>query len=67
MNCGIPPAPENGRIENINTTEVVFGCNPGFVLVGRRRATCVSPDRISVVGIWIPDPADFVCNGEKQA
>ena len=28
----------------------------------------MSPDGISAVGNWIPDPADLVCNGEiKQA
>ena len=52
-------------IENISTTEVVFRCNPGFVLAGRMSATCVSPDGISVVGTWTPDPADLVCNGKN--
>ena len=65
VNCGIPPAPENGRIESINTTEVVFRCNPRYVPAGRMSATCVSPDGISAVGTWTPDPADLVCNGEK--
>ena len=64
VNCRMPHFPENGMIENINVTEVVFRCNPGFILAGRMSATCVSPDGISVDGIWTPDPADLVCNGE---
>ena len=66
VNCRMPRAPENGMIENINATEVVFRCNPGFILAGRMSATCMSPDGISVDGIWTPDPADLVCNGEIQ-
>ena len=66
VNCRTPPNPQNGMIKNISTVEVVFRCNPGFVLAGRMNATCVSPDGISAVGTWIPDPADFVCNGETQ-
>ena len=62
----MPRVPENGMIENINVTEVVFRCNPGFILAGRMSATCMSPDGISVVGTWTPDPADLVCNGEMQ-
>ena len=57
-------APEYGMIENINTVEVVFRCNPGFVPASRMNATCMSPDGISVNGTWTPDPADLVCNGE---
>ena len=72
VNCGIPPTPENGIIENIQSistvggAQIFFRCNPGFVPAGRMNATCVSPDGISVVGTWTPDPADLVCNGEIQ-
>ena len=41
-------------------------CNPGFVPSERMGATCVSPDGISAVGTWTPDPADLVCNGESN-
>ena len=72
VNCGIPPTPENGIIENIQSistvggAQIFFRCNPGFVPAGRTNATCVSPDGVSVVGTWTPDPADLVCNGEIQ-
>ena len=68
----MPRAPENGSIENIQSISTVggdrifFRCNPGYVPAERMNATCVSPDGISAVGTWTPDPADLVCNGEKQ-
>ena len=71
VSCGMPRAPENGIIENIQSisavggAQIFFRCNPGYVPAGRMSATCVSPDGISVDGTWTPDPADFVCNGEK--
>ena len=46
--------------------EIFFRCNSGFVPAGRVNATCMSPDGMSVVGTWTPDPADLVCNGERQ-
>ena len=74
VNCGMPTAPESGIIENIQSistvggAQIFFRCNSRYVPAGRRRATCMSPDGISVVGTWTPDPADLVCNGEiKQA
>ena len=66
----MPPAPENGSIENIQSistvgsAQIFFRCNPRYVPAGRMNATCVSPDGVSVVGTWTPDPADLVCNGE---
>ena len=72
VNCGIPHAPENGIIENmqsINTVggaQILFRCNPRYVPAGRMNATCRSPDGVSVVGTWTPDPADLVCNSEIQ-
>ena len=72
VNCEIPTVPGNGSIENIQSistvggAQIFFRCNPGFVPAGRMRATCVSPDGISVVGTWTPDPTDLVCNGEIQ-
>ena len=72
VNCGTPRAPANGLIENIQSISMVggaqifFRCNPGFAPAGRMNATCVSPDGISVVGTWTPDPADLVCNGKIQ-
>ena len=72
VNCGILPTPANGIIENIQSistvgsAQIFFRCNPGYVPAGRMNATCVSPDGISVVGTWTPDPADLVCNGEIQ-
>ena len=66
----MPTAPENGIIENIQSistvggAQIFFRCNPRYVPAGRMSATCVSPDGISVDGIWTPDPADLVCNGE---
>ena len=68
----MPSAPENGIIENIQSisavggAQTVFRCNPGFVPAGRMSATCRSPDGISAVGTWTPDPANLVCNGEIQ-
>ena len=68
----MPHVPENGIIENIQSistvggAQIFFRCNPGFVPAGRMRATCVSPDGISAVGAWTPDPTDLVCNGEIQ-
>ena len=68
----MPSTPENGIIENIQSinavggAQTVFRCNPGFVPAGRMRATCRSPDGISAVGTWTPDPAYLVCNGEVQ-
>ena len=44
--------------------QIFFRCNPGNVPAGRMNATCMSPDGISAVGTWTPDPADLVCNGE---
>ena len=72
VNCGMPRAPENGIIENMQSistvggAQIFFRCNPRYVPAGRMSATCVSPDGISVVGTWTPDPADLVCNGEIQ-
>ena len=66
----MPTAPENGIIENMQSistvggVQIFFRCNPRFVPAGRMNATCISPDGISVVGTWTPDPADLVCNGE---
>ena len=48
----------------VGGAQIVFRCNPGNVPAGRTRATCVSPDGVSVVGTWTPDPADLVCSGE---
>ena len=68
----MPRAPENGIIENFQSISTVggghifFRCNPGYVPAGRMSATCVSPDGVSAVGTWTPDPADLVCNGEIQ-
>ena len=59
-------------IENIQSisavggAQIFFRCNPGYVPAGRMSATCVSPDGISAVGTWTPDPTDLVCNGERQ-
>ena len=72
VSCGMPPAPENGIIENIQSistvggAQIFFRCNPRYVPAGRISATCVSPDGISAVGTWTPDPADLVCNGKMQ-
>ena len=72
VNCEIPTVPGNGSIQDIQVistvggAQIVFMCNPGFVPAGRMSATCVSPDGISVVGTWTPDPADLVCNGKMQ-
>jgi len=66
----MPRAPQNGIIENfqsISTVEgaqILFRCNPRYVPAGRMSATCRSPDGMSAVGTWTPDPADLVCNGE---
>ena len=46
--------------------QIFFRCSPGFVPAGRMNATCVSPDGISAVGTWTPDPSDLMCNGEMQ-
>ena len=46
--------------------QIFFRCNPRYVPAERMRATCVSPDGVSAVGTWTPDPADLVCNGEIQ-
>ena len=68
----MPHAPENGIIENIQSistvggAQIFFRCNPGYVPTRRMSATCASPDAVSVVGTWTPDPADLVCNGEIQ-
>ena len=70
VNCGMPRAPDNGIIENFQSistvggTQIVFRCDERFVPAGRMSATCVSPDGVSVVGNWTPEPADLVCNGE---
>ena len=70
VNCGVPNAPENGIIENVQSistvggAQIFFRCNPRFVPAGRMSATCRSPDGISAVGTWTPDPAHLVCNGE---
>ena len=72
VNCGMPRAPENGSIENIQSistvggAQIFFGCTPGYIPAGRISATCVSPDGISAVGTWTQDPVDLVCNGEIQ-
>ena len=72
VNCGVPHVPGNGIIENmlsistVGGAQIFFRCNPRYVPAGRMSATCLSPDGISVVGNWIPDPADLVCNGEIQ-
>ena len=66
VNCGMPRTPENGIIENIQSistvggAQIFFRCNPGFILAGGRRATCVSPDGISVVGIFFRCNARYV-------
>ena len=68
----MPRAPENGIIENIQnistvgSAQIVFRCNPGFVPAGRMSTTCMSPDGVSGVGTWTPDPVHLVCNGEIQ-
>ena len=73
VNCGVPHAPENVIIENIQSictvggAQIFFRCNPGYVPAGRTNATCRSPDGLSVVGTWTPDPADLVCNGEIKS
>ena len=70
VNCEIPTVPGNGSIQDIQVistvggSQIFFRCNPRYVPAGRMSATCVSPDGISVVGTWTPDPADLVCNGE---
>ena len=70
VNCGILHAPENGIIENmlsistVGSAQIFFRCNSRYVPAGRMSATCISPDGISAVGTWTPDPADLVCNGE---
>ena len=72
VSCGMPRAPENGSIENIQGistvggAQIIFRCNPRYVPVGWMSATCVSPDGLSVLGTWTPDPADLMCNGEIQ-
>ena len=72
VNCGVPRAPENGSIENFQSistvggAQIFFRCSPGYFPAGRMTATCVSPDGISAVGTWTPDPADLVCNGEDK-
>ena len=72
VSCGVPHAPENGIIENsqgistVGGAQIFFRCSPGFVPAGRMSATCVSPDGVSVVGTWTPDPANLMCNGEIQ-
>ena len=72
VNCGVPHAPENGIIENIQSistvggAQIFFRCNPRYVPAGKMSATCRSPNGISVDGTWTPDPADLVCNGEIQ-
>ena len=72
VSCGVPHAPENGIIENIQSistvggAQILFRCNPRYVPAGRMSATCRSPDGISVDGTWTPDPANLVCNGEIQ-
>ena len=72
VNCGIPRAPENGIIENmlsistVGGAQIFFRCNSGYVPAGNMMATCVSPDGISAVGTWTPDPVDLVCSGERQ-
>ena len=72
VNCEIPTVPGNGSIENIQSintvrgAQIVFRCNPRYVPAGRMRATCVSPDGISVDGTWTPAPTDLVCNGEMM-
>ena len=53
-------------ISTVEGAQIFFTCNPRYVPAGRMSATCTSPDGISVVGTWIPDPADLVCNGEAQ-
>ena len=54
-----PTFPTNGSIEPYqNTTEgaeILIGCNPMFVPVGRVTAVCGADGR------WTPDPAGLVC------
>ena len=70
VNCGVPTTPGNGIIENMQSistvggAQIVFRCNSGYIPAWRMSATCRSPDGISVVGTWTPDPADLVCIGE---
>ena len=70
VNCEMPTLPANGSIENFQSistvggAQIVFRCNERFVPAGNITATCVSPDRISAMGIWNPNPANLVCNGE---
>ena len=72
VNCDRPNVSQNGTIVNIESinavggTEIVFRCNSGFVPAGNMIAACASPDGVSVIGTWTPNPADLVCNGEIQ-
>ena len=59
VNCSDPTFPIDGSIEPYqNTTEgaeILIGCNPMFVPVGRMTAVCGADGR------WNPDPGDLVC------
>ena len=63
----MPTGPRNGFTEPHQSTlggaEIFFMCAPGFVPAGRMRANCTS-DGVAVDGIWTPDPATLMCNGE---
>ena len=67
VDCGMPNAPKNGIIENMQSistvggAQIFFRCNPEYVPAGRMSATCVS----STIS-WTPDPANLVCNGKIQ-
>ena len=63
----MPTGPQYGSIARISGTLVgakaFFMCDRGFVPAGEMSANCTS-DGVSVAGIWNPDPASLICNGE---
>ena len=54
-NCLRPSAPQNGFLEDITSTTVMFGCNEGYSPQGTMTAECVATDT------WSPDPAQLEC------
>ena len=61
--CGAPGSPQNGSLEDYNTTTegsvVFYQCDAGLVPAGRMMAVCVEEG-------WSPDPAELVCSKQSS-